>query len=500
MSAPEAIGENRRSANNSILKEVLTASTLYSVALIAQRLASFILFPLYTRALTPSDYGLLDLMDQATSLWGMLLGAQFASALFYFFFLKDSTEWRAKVVSTTLLGATVLGLFSGGIGMLLATPLSRAVLGTSDYARYFLLLFASLAVSFPIEACFCWLKAENAAARFVQFSVFRLLLTIGITLILLLGFKMGVKGVLWSNLISGCVLLLLAGSYCLRHIQLAFDWSLFRRMCWFSAPLGLSGVALFIMHFGDRFILKQYAGLIQVGLYSAGYKIGMLISYVHSSFHTYWSSQVYQIVRRPDGKRIYARAFTYMVLLLTTCGLALTFFSRPLLTIMASSSYWPAASIVPLIVLAYFVRAVGDFFRCVLFVKNRPGLDATYNWIGAAVGLAAYFLLIPKLGMFGAAIATVIIFVVVGVVAAWSAHRMLPYPLEGRRIGKIVGCAGLALAFCWAIRAQSFGAECLTGMGSLLLFALALRILNFATAEEWCSARAGILALRRRFA
>src|ERR1700680_4685541 len=109
-------------AKQSLLNEILQASALYSLALIAQRVAGVLLFPLYTHYLTPSDYGLLDLMDQTVSLWGLLIGAQFSSALFYHYFHDQAADWRRRVVATTILGAAGLGLGSGLLGVAGGVP------------------------------------------------------------------------------------------------------------------------------------------------------------------------------------------------------------------------------------------------------------------------------------------------------------------------------------------------------------------------------------------
>ena len=86
------------------LSEVVRASAFYAIVMVFQRVATFILFPIYTHNLTLSEYGLLELMDQAVNMWGLLLGVQFASAIGYYYFEKESADWRNRVVSTTVFG------------------------------------------------------------------------------------------------------------------------------------------------------------------------------------------------------------------------------------------------------------------------------------------------------------------------------------------------------------------------------------------------------------
>ena len=171
-----------------------------------------------------------------------------------------------------------------------------------------------------------------------------------------------------------------------------------------------------------------------------------------------------------------------------------------MLKVLAGPTYLAAASIIPIVVLAYLFRAIGDFFRCVLYVHGRPGLDALYNWVGAIVELAGYFLLIPRFGKMGGAVATLIIFLVVSGIATWSAHRMLPYRLEGSRLGKLSLAALCIGALHFAVTANSFATELGLGLGLLLAFPALLVLMGFVTDQEWIATRNGMASLRRRFA
>ena len=109
-------------------------------------------------------------------------------------------------------------------------------------------------------------------------------------------------GVLSANLCAIALSAIVLTVYCFRIYRFVFDRALFVRMVRFAVPLGLSGIAMFIIHFGDRFIIPQYRPFSDLGMYAVAYKIGMLISVIHGSFQNYWSAQIYQIAKRPDAR------------------------------------------------------------------------------------------------------------------------------------------------------------------------------------------------------
>jgi O-antigen/teichoic acid export membrane protein len=211
----------------------------------------------------------------------------------------------------------------------------------------------------------------------------------------------------------------------------------------FAAPLGLSGIAMFIINFGDRFILRPHVSFAELGLYALAYKIGMLISAAYASFQIYWSAQAYGIMRRADADHVFGRMTTYVVLGVAFCGLGVVAASKPVLRILAAPSYFPAVALVPLLVSAYCIRSIGEFFRCLFLVEGKPGYDAACTWVSSTVCLAGYFLLIPRFGVWGAAAATAITFIVFTAISVVWAYRIRPYRLEWSRLAKVAACVTL---------------------------------------------------------
>ena len=464
--------------------EILRASGIYSLAIIVQRLASILLVPLYTRYLTPKDYGVLELLDLTVSVFTMLAGGSFASALFYHYFESDQVENRKKIVSTTLLGSILLGLIGSAIGCLVSSPLSILIFNSDQYSLYFRILFVNLAVSLPLEACLSWLKAINRPGAFMTASILRLVLAIALNAILLISFHMSIDGVLWSTLICSSITALALMVYCFSANRIHFDLRLFLRLFKYSVPIGLSGLALFVIHFADRFFLQRYATLSDIGIYSLGYKLGMLISYVHTSFHTYWSTQIYQLVRGEKGSRMITEVFTYLGLVLTFCAVVIVVFAEAALELLATPAFRSAVQVVPWIAAAYVLRGFGDFFRCLFFVENRPGLDARLNWTGAAFCFALYCVLIPKFKLLGAAAATTLTFLFVGLLALHWTHKLRPFTLEWARLIKIGVAAMLAVVVFAGTPRPTLFTSAAIAVVSCSVYPLVLIVLGFLNNKE----------------
>jgi O-antigen/teichoic acid export membrane protein len=468
----------------SFYSQILRHSSIYGIGVLVQKMGSIIMLPLYTRYLSPSDYGLIELLDLSITVLGMIFGAQISSALFYHYFEAETARAKGKVVTTTLLGSAVLGALGGALGILLAGRVSLLVFHTPAYAAYLRIVFFQFIFSLPLESCFCWLRSVNRADLFVLLSICRLILSAGLNTLFLAGFKLGVSGFLMGSLLATAILAAGMVFLCLRRTPIAFDFILFRRLFRYSLALSIGGVALFILNFADRFFLLRFTTLADIGLYSLAYKIAMLVSYLHSSFNTYWSAQIYALAREKSYAMYFSRVFTYLFLALSTVSVGITLSSGIALHILTTPAFFAARRLVPLLVLAYFLRAIGDYFRCVLYVENQPGRDAQLNWLGAGLCLLGYAVLIPSLKAWGAALATAFGFGLVATIGFVWAWKLRPFTLEWRRLAAISAAAGVAVYGHSLLPAAALGVELAT-TALLVCFYIGLLALLFpAHAEE----------------
>lgn len=468
----------------SIYRRILTGTGIYSIAVLAQRLASVLMLPLFTRYLTPAEYGTLEILDLSLNVFGMLFGVNFASALFYHFFNAESEEHRNTVVSTTLLGSTLLGFTGAGVGFILSERLSMFIFQSPAYSVWLRIMLLNFAFTLPLEATLYWLRAIDRSRTFVIATLIRLGMAVALTATSLVILKTGVQGVLWSNLITSSVLSLALGGYCLWKTSWHMNLHIFRRLLRYSVPVTLTGAALFTMHYVDRFILQRYVSLAEIGIYSLAYKIGMMISNMQSPFQTYWTSQMYELASGPQGQKLLGRLFTYFFLFLATGAVVLIAFTGPGLKLMATAGYAGAASLVPWIVAAYVTRGVGDYFRAVFYTENKPVYDTQLNWIGAAVCVIAYFALIPTWKVWGAVGATFLAFASVAIIGYKWAHSLRGFSLEWWRLSTIAIGAMIPMVCAHFLPSLPLAAEIGANAILMLLFPALLWVLRFATQPE----------------
>ncbi len=470
--------------SSNIYGRVFKSSAVYSIAVFAPSLTSLILLSVYTRYLSTADYAIMDLIDQSRNLISMLLGGRFGETLCYFYAKAEDEKQRNAAVGTGILGGILVGGAIAGLGSLLSAQLSQLVFQTPQWAGYFVLSFVALGISVPVDTVFGWLRSRDQSVLFVIAAVARLLIGVAANASLLIAFHQGVAGVLWGSIISTGAMAVTMCLPSLWKVSCAFALPIFWRMLRFAMPLGLVGLALFVIHFGDRFFLQRYVPLAEVGIYSVAYKLGMMISMPQSAFNQYWFGQVYFLIRGEEAVDRFARVNTYAMLVLSYCGMGIVVFTSAVVHTFTTPQFWAAIPFVPGLVVAYLIRAQADYLRSAFYVAGKPGTDAQMNWIAAAACLAAYVTLIPRFHLWGGVAATAIAFITLACISWYRIRKLAPYYLETGRLAKVLGTAIVVGAAGLLFQPASVWMAWVSGTVCALAYPCILYALGFLTDGE----------------
>jgi|GEM_PF-418423 len=477
-------GKPQTAARGSGYGAAFKSLVIYSLGILAGKLASVILVPLYTHRLSQAEYGALELLDVTLQAASKLFWGGFPYAFWYFFANASSEEQRKRVVSTGVLGALLFGS-AGALILGAASPwISGLVFETSREALLLRIIFASLAFSLPTEAMLCWFRIVDRPASYVATGIARLVLQTSSAVFLLAFCGLGLVGVLWSNVIAASVSATVLLVYGIRTNGVAFDFRLFGRMLRYAAPSVFVGLCSFLLHFGNRYFLQRSVSLPELGVYSLAAKLGMLIMLLQYGFQGYWNAQVFHIAARPDAGALLGRALTYLTLALSATALAVTAFAKPVVALMAPPSYAPSALLAPVICVGYAMFGISAFFQTLFYVKKKTGSDAVANGVGAAVAFAAYFLLIPRYGLWGAAIATLVSFIapmILGIV--WS-RRFITVEYEGGRLFKATAPAAALACLCLLAPLHGTLVQLGAGILAMLAYGAVLLLTRFADGVE----------------
>ena len=426
------------------IKELARHSAVYGFGTLVSRFIAVLLLPVYTRYLTPADYGLIETLIALAAVMTVLLAAGVKSAFFRFYFDEPDGRGRLRVIRTSFwftMASATAGLVAG---LVLAGPISDLLFGTSDHADLVRASFVGLWAAINYEQMTSLFRVEQRSVAYLIATLINLTLTVGATLLLVVVLDEGPIGVIVGNFTGTLIVYVGLLAYRREQLGLELDRPLLREMNRFGMPLVPSALFLWILNFSDRFFLVKLSGPREVGLYSIGVRMASAIILLLAAFRTAWPAFAYSIEDDDEAKRTYSFVLTYIVLVTSWMALGLGVLAPWLVRLLTTEEFYSAERVVA--PLAFAAAAFGAYIVVVIGIGRAR--QTRSNWLisgaAAVLNVALNLLLIPKYGMIGAAIATIGAYVTLFIGMAWRAQYLYPVPYQWRRVA-IAGGVAIAL-------------------------------------------------------
>ena len=481
------------------LRRLATTGAAYTASSVLSKLIAVALLPLYTRYLSPADYGAAEVLITGVIATSIVIRLGVIEALLRFYYKRD--EDPDRVVRTgfaSLFWSTTIGL---AVLMPLAEPISQLVLDRSDPGLVRIAI-GGLWVFTMFEFLLAMFRLDERAKAFLVFTVANVLVTIPLTVYLVVVEERGAEGLLLGQYASGAAFL--AGLLFIhrRRLSLVPDFALLRRMTRFGFPTMPAELSLYSLNFIDRLLLVRLAGLSDAGLYALSVKFAQAVNVLVKGFQLAWPPLAYSITDDDEARRAYAVIVTWFV---AVCAFAVTgiwLLARWIVRTLAAPEFFESYEAIGLVSTGVMLYALYLVLVVVLGRTGRTEFNFPATAIGTIANIGLNLVLIPELGIVGAGVSLVASYAVVLAVMYGFTQRLFPVPYEWGRLALLfLTGAGLVAGGELLLPTEGF-AGLASRTGVWLLFPLVLYVTGFLRDEERRAIAANLSpsAIREAFA
>ncbi|MCA9084966.1 MAG: lipopolysaccharide biosynthesis protein [Planctomycetaceae bacterium] len=438
------------------VRDLLKHSSIYMIGQILTRMASVLLLPFYTHVLTPADYGVTAILDLTAAILATLIAGGMNSAITRHHFDDDDEQhrdqvwWTAITMVTTVCTVISLTMYLGRHILADVTLGPEIVQGPWFYTLTILTLWFCV-VGMVLDT---YLRVRKWSGIFVAISLCRLILNITLNVWLIVGKQMGVEGLLIGNLLAtvahtaalGTIFVATRGRYCLDRVIGA-------EMYRFAAPLVVTAVTTMMMHEADRYFLRIWVSMDEVGVYSLAHKIGFAVNTLCLlPFMSIWHVAIYDIERMPDSQKMFGKIFGAFVSGLGILLLGASLSVHPVLPLLTPDAYGNAIDLISVILAGFFVFGLSFMFEVPALLSKQTRLMVPGSIAGLVVNVVANILLIPRIGAWGAAWAGVLTYAAFSftVLASCRTVMKIEYPWK-KAIATVAGLTMTYVAVRYAV-------------------------------------------------
>lgn len=386
----------------------LRGSMAYMSVGLAQRAIGFLLLPAYARVLAPAEYGTIALLLTVFGGAQYLLSFGLEIAVFRAYFVhSDDPAERDCYVNTlglflltapallVALGATVVRLLLNGSG------LPTGLLGAE-------LLSAGVYVGASVMPL-AVIRAQERLRDYMKINAAYAISQVVFKCVLVLGFDLGVRGWVASDLIAASVMLIASLRLLQHHWTLEFD----KRHLFAALALGLPMLphllSQWVLSLADRLVLATLLDARRVGIYSMGYQFGILLGIALTEINRSVMPAYGRAASSDSARDDLSKTITMQILIAAGLGAATALVVPPLIHIILPSPYWAAASVVPVVALGYVFYGWYYIPMNILSVVAGDTKFISFpTMIAAALNVSLNLWLVPKWGIFAAGLTTAI--------------------------------------------------------------------------------------------
>ncbi len=422
------------------IKKIFSDTVIYTVGSVFNRLLPFLLLPLYTLYFKPAEYGVFSLVY---SFW-------FFASVFYlygmetsfqkFFIEAKSTEEKKSVFSSTIILILLTSFLFSSVIYFSGDFISYKITGDASNSRLIKLLAFILVIDSLYRFPMVLINSLQRSKLYSVINAMAVVINVIVNIVLIVYYHMGIDAIFYSYIVSYTFLFIVSFAFSFDYFSFKLDKKVTRVLLKFAHLFFYYGLFLVAIDLIDRFILEYFKGSAVVGIYSASYRIGIVMNLVITGFKVAWTPFFLNMKEEEGNKEIFSKIFTYFCYGGLVVFLLFSLLADDLVKInisgytLLNEKYWSGLVIIPYILMAYLFSGLYLNITVASFFQNKIRFLIISSGAGCVSNVILNFILIPPLSITGAAIATMLSYFIMFLVLYFQSQRVFRIAYEWKKI------------------------------------------------------------------
>ena len=461
---------------------------LIGIVNIISSISGFILLPILTKTLSTELYGIYVQIGVTSSLFTYFAMLGLTNAIIRFFAgEKDANKIRVGFYSIFSL-VFLINVLIIVIILFLSKPLAVTFFGGEEAIPFVRLLCFIIPSSALKAICIETFRASQQVKKYASFLVLQSILNVFlVSYAVLSGYSL--LGALVAGIIVNTFSLFLGLIFIYSQIGIGKpNLSVLKPYLAYSLPLLPAALSCWVVEISDRYIIAYFLGVASVGIYSPAYSLGYLLRMFMYPIATILHPTIFKLYednKIEELKRYLKYSLKVFLMFAIPSLFGLTVLSKSILLTLTTAEYASAYLVVPIAALGTIFYVCGGTISLILLILKRTKVMMWANVAGASINIVLNIILIPIIGILGAAISTLITFLYICVVYSILAFRAIPFDIDLKFLTKSV-ISTIPMAFVvWKL--NPYGAVNISiaiGIAAAIYFGV-LTLLRGFTKEEY---------------
>lgn len=443
-------------------KKLLNNTIIFALGSFSSKILMILLVNVYTTYLTQAEMGTNDIIQQIANWLLPIVTLTVSESVIRFGLDKAYDKRQVFTIANT-------ACFTGLAALAVILPIVTLSGAADKYIHGYSLLIFVYMITASVKLVYSnFLRALEKIKLYAVNSILTTAFTLAGTVLFICVFKMGNAGYLYSIIISDLLSIIfmtitakLWKYFDIKH----FDTALAKTMLAYCIPLIPAQIMWLITNSSDSFMTTHYLGSERNGILSASYKIANLVSTVYLMFGQAWNMSAILEDDSDDRDEFYGNVFHINQCLLYILAAGCLMICRPLTGLWIGEAFQESARYSPILIYSTIFSCFTTFMGSIYLASNKTKRSLVTSLISGFINIALNVILIPRIGLYGPPISTVVSYLAVFIVRAYDSRKLVPFDM---RLKKLVG-NNLLLLIMTVISAAQFYSKTLSTLAVILL-------------------------------
>lgn len=406
-------------------KELVKNTIIILLGKVCTQFLAFLLLPFYTRFLTTSEYGLFDLITTYVILLTPIISLQLESSLFRFLLdARKNEKEKSKIITNTLISVLA------SILIILAIFFVITIFVDIKYKIYLVLI---IIVTIFSNILLQIARGLGETVLYALASVVVGMTNIIFSLVFLILFKLGIEGLFLSTVISNlfACLFLIFKLKIKKYIKLSeYNKQHIKKMLDYSIPLIFNGIMWWFINASDRTLITIFLGTGLNGIYAVSNKFSTIFVSLYNVFNLSWQESASLYINDKKSKQFYSDTFNKMLKIFTSIALLIIVFLPFAFNIIVGSDYSESYNYIPILMLSSILNIIVAFLGAIYIALKQTKKVANTSVIAAVINLVVNILFIKFIGVYAAALSTLIAFMIMAIYRYFEIQKFVSIKIE----------------------------------------------------------------------
>jgi O-antigen/teichoic acid export membrane protein len=397
--------------------KLIKGTSVFTISKILTKAGTILLLPIYTRLLSPAEYGIIGLLQPIINFIPLFfVFGLYVAQMRYYVEYEQKNEIKSFIFTLNIF-LWIINVIIFGV---LVSPFGEKIIGfIIDYEKVSFYPYILLALIIGFINVFSmmaknYFQTVQKYKRIAISSIISFLISSVLSLILIYYFDFGVLGKLTGMLISNIFIFIVLYLKYIRNITFDFDKTKLKNGLVLGLPILINAIIGTVINYSDRIVLAQYVSMDIIGVYSLAYTGGMVLNIFTNSFNDTWRPMLYDLLESNNKNSIsrLKKVFSNFIIVVSFIALLGQLFSKEIILFILPQNYNGTTLFLPYILAGMVFAGLYHFVVNILVFHKNTHMIPFFTIISALLNLGINIIFIPKFGPLVAAISTIISYIV----------------------------------------------------------------------------------------